>query len=548
MKLQTKFVVALVGAILVVFVGGEAIQQTLSQSKLSAFARQNLQVIDKAEQEHANDIARTMNVFIKRTIAKGEMSELVVLVTNFSDIKGLLEYSIYDHTGVASFSTHHDFVKSRKELSPEIKAQVLAKTDNYIRRTDEAFEIYQPIEVTKSCLECHDDLKAGTIGGVGVLRVSTKAVETSKADWNLAAAGIRHSDTVVAGVGTIAIVLFSGVLVWLTVRTLVTRPLHRIITALARGAEEVHSASAEISNGSHSLAEGASEQAASLEETGASLEEITSMTRHNSENAQKANELAKDAHRAADRGVADMQSMKEAMEAIKGSGDSIGKIIKTIDEIAFQTNILALNAAVEAARAGEAGLSFAVVADEVRTLAQRCAEAARETSSKIENAFDKTSQGMEINGKVAAALQEIVTKAHQVNALVGEVASASREQNQGIAQINAAVSQMDKVTQSNAANAEESAAAAQELKAQAQTLNESVADLLCLVEGNHADMAGSWAPPVRRNKLTPPMPKTKRGATPDQGDNFAPSNPRMTGNGRNDLQLQDNFHGPSNGR
>ena len=157
---------------------------------------------------------------------------------------------------------------------------------------------------------------------------------------------------------------------------------------------KLSAAAGQVSSASQSLAEGASEQAASLEETSSSLEEMSSMTKRNAENAQKANELAKQARAAADTGVGDMQAMNAAMDAIKASSDDIAKIIKTIDEIAFQTNILALNAAVEAARAGEAGMGFAVVADEVRNLAQRSAQAAKETAAKIEGAVSKTAQGV----------------------------------------------------------------------------------------------------------------------------------------------------------
>ena len=210
---------------------------------------------------------------------------------------------------------------------------------------------------------------------------------------------------------------------------------------------------------------------------------MASMTRRNSENAEKTNELAKQARQAADKGVSDMQAMSAAMEAIQVSSDDIAKIIKTIDEIAFQTNILALNAAVEAARAGEAGLGFAVVADEVRNLAQRSAQAAKETAAKIEGAIARTGQGVEISSQVAQTLNEIVSKARQVDELAAEVASSSREQTQGITQINAAIGQMDKVTQSNAAHAEESAAAAKELNAQAVTMKDSVNELLQLVGG-----------------------------------------------------------------
>jgi methyl-accepting chemotaxis protein len=213
---------------------------------------------------------------------------------------------------------------------------------------------------------------------------------------------------------------------------------------------------------------------------------MSSMTKRNADSANKVKHLGSQARQAGDVAMGDMQSMGSAMDDIKASSDDIAKIIKTIDEIAFQTNILALNAAVEAARAGEAGAGFAVVADEVRNLAQRCAQAAKETAMKIEDSVQKSTNGVQISAKVAKSLEEIVSKARQVDELAGEVASASQEQSQGIEQVNTAVSQMDKVTQSNAANAEESASAAEELNAQAENLKESVHNLLALVDGDKA--------------------------------------------------------------
>jgi methyl-accepting chemotaxis protein len=207
------------------------------------------------------------------------------------------------------------------------------------------------------------------------------------------------------------------------------------------------------------------------------------MTKRNAEHAAHANTLAQDARRAAEMGATDMQAMTTAMHEIKTSSDDIAKIIKTIDEIAFQTNILALNAAVEAARAGEAGAGFAVVADEVRTLAQRSAQSAKETANNIANAVTKTAQGVHISEKVAASLQEIVTKARQVNELVAEVATASKEQTDGIAQIHTAITQIDQVTQANAANAEESAAAVEEMNAQAEANMELVEQLKAFIHG-----------------------------------------------------------------
>ena len=303
---------------------------------------------------------------------------------------------------------------------------------------------------------------------------------------------------------------------------------------LAEGASQVSCAATQVSAASQTLAEGASEQASSLEETSSSLEEMASMTKRNSENARQANDLGKEARDAADKGVADMQTMAVAMEAIKVSGNDISKIIKTIDEIAFQTNILALNAAVEAARAGEAGMGFAVVADEVRNLAQRSATAAKETADKIEGAITKTGQGVEISSKVAQALNAIVTKVRQVDELVSEVANASREQTEGITQINAAVGQMDKVTQSNAATAEESAAAAEELNAQAAVMKQSVAELLQLV-GNKS---GSAAKKVRLESHAV-APKIKVAAPASRNGNGNEHSPAAKP--RSDIPLEGDF-------
>jgi len=307
------------------------------------------------------------------------------------------------------------------------------------------------------------------------------SMDTSAKNAGTAASSLTTASTTMIVGLVLAALLGAFVAVFIT--RSITKPIRQVTDALSAGAEQTASAAGQVSSASQSLAEGASEQAAALEETSSSLEEMSSMTKRNAETAGKVKELGSEARKAGDLGVKDMTALVGAMDAIKTSSADIAKIIKTIDEIAFQTNILALNAAVEAARAGEAGAGFAVVADEVRNLAQRCAQAAKETAGKIEDAVQKSAVGADISAKVAKSLEEIVGKARQVDEMAGEVAAASQEQSQGIAQVNTAVTQMDKVTQSNAANAEESAAAAEELTAQAETLKEAVLQLLRLVDG-----------------------------------------------------------------
>ncbi len=294
-----------------------------------------------------------------------------------------------------------------------------------------------------------------------------------------------QSSTRLIVAGVLFALVSGGLLSWWIIRQ-TSRALRGIATQLASGSAQVASAATQVSSSAQTLASGSSEQAASIEETSASLEEISSMTKRNAESAAQAKQLANGTRSAAEVGAGDVTAMTDAMGAIKVSSDNIAKIIKTIDEIAFQTNILALNAAVEAARAGEAGAGFAVVAEEVRSLAQRSATAAKETAEKIEDAISKSAHGATISGRLAKSLDEIVSKARKVDDLVAEIAQASQEQSQGIGQVLTAVTQMDKVTQTNAASAEESAAAAEELNAQAQLLDEAVTQLEVLVEGQRA--------------------------------------------------------------
>jgi methyl-accepting chemotaxis protein len=369
-------------------------------------------------------------------------------------------------------------------------------------RSHNELVLARPVRLTASCLNCHGDPANSPTGdGKDVLGMPMENMKVNdikgafvlKANVGHDAVVMSTMRTMAAGGGGVLVLVLAG-FYFFNQRSIV-RPLLLAIQQIEAASSQTEAAADEISGSSHALAEGASKQAASLEQTSASLEEMSSMIKRNTENAQKVDEVAKQAREAADRGTSDMQAMSVAMETLKVSSGDIAKIIKTIDEIAFQTNILALNAAVEAARAGEAGMGFAVVANEVRALAQRSAQAAKETAAKIQGAITNTAQGVEISGKVAAALADIVSRARRVDELAAEVATASREQSEGITQLNAAVSEMDTVTQSNAASAEQSAAAAEELKSQAGSMNQSVAELLTLVSGG-AEHGSSGAAPT----------------------------------------------------
>ncbi len=276
------------------------------------------------------------------------------------------------------------------------------------------------------------------------------------------------------------------------------KPLKRSISALTEGAQRMSQSAATLSSSSQSLAEGSSQQAAALEETSASLEEMSSMTKKTAVDANQADGSMGQARKMVDQAGQDMELMAGSMGQIADAGREIGKIIKTIDEIAFQTNILALNAAVEAARAGEAGAGFAVVAGEVRNLAMRSADAARNTQKLIDEVVGRINQGAELVGRSKDSFQAVAGASQKAAGLISEISVASGEQAQGIEQVSKALHQMDSVVQRNAAQAEEAASAAEEMEAQARTVQNVARDLQRLMHGagDPVDQtpAGSAAP------------------------------------------------------
>jgi len=338
--------------------------------------------------------------------------------------------------------------------------------------------------------------------------------------------------TLLLAFGAVAVVVGAG-LAFVIARGIV-RALKQIIFGLKDGSQQVASASGQVSAASQSLAQGASEAAASIEETTASVEEMSSMTKTNAGNAAEAKTLAATANRDADTGAEAMGRMSQAIDDIKNSADETAKIIKTIDEIAFQTNLLALNAAVEAARAGEAGKGFAVVAEEVRNLAQRSAEAARNTAEMIETSVQNAGRGVQISTEVAQSLAQIAEGTGKVDNLVAEIAAASGEQARGIDQISQAVGQMDQVTQSNAANAEESASASEELNAQAAELDTMVQQLQVLVGGSAAQAHSNQPVPYHADRhtanATPRSPHQAPARRPAESADAIPMNEKELAN------------------
>ena len=329
----------------------------------------------------------------------------------------------------------------------------------------------------------------------------------------------------------ILIIFFIGVAAIIVVALMVTRsitgPINRVISEISSGSDQVSSASGQLSSTSQQMAQGSSEQASSLEEISSSIEELASMTKQNADNSKQANDMGKNASTAGKQSQDAVNKMSETVGEIKSSSDKTAAIIKTIDEIAMQTNLLALNAAVEAARAGDAGRGFAVVAEEVRSLAQRSAEAAKNTADLIEGMQKSSEEGVKVTADVEKSITEITETVSKMTGLLGEVSVASTEQSLGLDQINSAVAQLDTVTQQNAANSEESASASEELSAQAEGLNSAVIMLKSIVGETTQQPVSSLgyervnrsSSPSRRLKDTPATKRVSsknEAVTPEQ--------------------------------
>jgi methyl-accepting chemotaxis protein/methyl-accepting chemotaxis protein-1 (serine sensor receptor) len=300
------------------------------------------------------------------------------------------------------------------------------------------------------------------------------------------------------------------------------------VTDLNAAIAQIASSASQVASSSQSIAQGASEQAATIEETSSASAEINSMARRNTENSRSTAEIVTVAQLRTAQTNGSLKEMVEAMDGITASSQKISKIIKVIDEIAFQTNILALNAAVEAARAGDAGKGFAVVADEVRNLAQRSAQAAKDTAELIEESIQRSHGGKTKVDQVAGGIQTMNAETAKIKVLMDEINLGSVEQSRGIDQISRAITEMEQVTQNNAASAEESAAAAEELSSQAQAIRDVVERLSAMVGATmesvtQAPLAGSRAGPAPLRLAARPARSPYPGVKPARGAALAPA-------------------------
>jgi methyl-accepting chemotaxis protein/methyl-accepting chemotaxis protein-1 (serine sensor receptor) len=463
----------------------------------------------------SKELDTVVNQTARRVQLIGQLRVQLTLMRNA--LRGVLLYAMHNELDKVR-SNQRDFVNRTADLEQVLKeVKPMLETD---RGRNDASEIEAELSKMKPSFE---QVLANSIGGRHKEALSIaveqfvkfhEAADRSAVDLldmqndllkQSMSASAQKTSLAHWMTWTLLLVALAAAFVAFLIVQRTVRQLRDAAANLSEGAEQITSAASQVASSSQSLAQGASQQAASLEETSASSEEITSMTRKNAENSQSAAAMMSEVDQRVTEGNHTLEQMVVSMRDITTSADKISKIIKVIDEIAFQTNILALNAAVEAARAGEAGMGFAVVADEVRNLAQRSAQAAKDTAALIEESISKSSEGSAKLQQVTAVIQAITDSASKVKTLVDEVNLGSQEQARGIDQISKAIAQMDQVTQSTAANAEESASASEEMSAQAEALHNIVLQLRVLVGGDGAEPKSR----VPRTRKAPAEPMGK---------------------------------------
>ncbi len=472
------------------------------------------------KREGAQGLLQGVRVSTERLLQTGEYQQFSALADLQRQQSDIDEISFIGPSRKTELASPAD--RAGRALDGALWEQAQKTKDVILVENNDTLSMYQPLYVDADMRRLKPELEVGGLYGLLHVEFSKNKINGMLADARgTFQSAVTRSLWVSGGLGGAALLVMAVALFPLVVRPLV-RSLKVVITNLTGRAGELVDISRQIAGSSQRLSDSASEEASSLEETSSAMEEMAAMTRTNAENAQQANSLATEAQKSATEGDQTMGRLNQAMTAINESSAKISKIIKVIEEIAFQTNLLALNAAVEAARAGDHGRGFAVVAEEVRNLARRAAEAARETTTLIEDSVKRSRDGKQVVDEAGKSLGAIVQGATRMSELVSGIAKASEEQARGVEQVNAAVTQMNKMTQDNASEAQASSSVAQDLGEQARTVKGMVEELVGIVDGRRGRRASATTPLIATGEpekpAAQPAPPTRSRRTAAKGN------------------------------
>jgi methyl-accepting chemotaxis protein len=502
MKFQNKLILAFCGTVVLVVAMVGLLQFLSTNHLLYRMSGDNAALL--AQQQHLNAVGinDAIQFSMQRFLERGDMDVFDKVAKLQGQIEGFKEFSLYNDKGIITYSSDRTAIK--QAMAAELKAHLYQQPEVYLRETNQMIEIYQPMVVQKSCVECHTDSKVGSICAVTVCRLSTEAMTAMKQQCQKGAEQISQAGWLNSLATMIAGILIAGAIAYLVTRS-ITRPMLAVAENLTQVSEQTAAAAAQLGLSGNSLVETASAEAATSEESAAAINEMRDQAHKCATFTDGASEMMKENLRKSGDSLKAIIEMNNRMAEMQADSGQMRKIMKTIDEIAFQTNLLALNAAVEAARAGSAGTGFAVVAEEVRALALRSAEAAKSTQKLLDNMAHRITEGAGATKGINDNFEAIVETATTMGDRIEKITVANHEISSGLDHVTSAAEQSATSAQKVAAISEETSAASEELSAQALALRDVVHQLDVIVHGTRqAQRAESEARAANPRRTFPP--------------------------------------------